>query len=357
MTDVTKRTHYLAPFAAAAALFLVLAPTAGSTAQEASAEARKPCPRGSVAAVIGGQRTCLRAGQRCRHGLDRQYHRNRFHCHSGRLSKMAKSKPADFFYREIDVGGHRLAIRCRGTGRPTIVLESGGGMSARESWFVTVYHLVKTTRVCWYDRAGLGLSEARRPPDPVPAAQAVVELHSLLAGAGIAPPYVLGGWSFGSFFNRLYTKRYPAEVSGLVLVDGTPIGLPGGGSWESEYPPPPRPGIPDWYYLADAVAELAATPGLGARPLVVLTHGLTDGWPEFEAQWVQWQKQVALLSSSSILVRADTAGHAIQIEDPDLTAEAFRLVIQAVRRSAPLPACGATRLPDIWGTCLDPASP
>jgi hypothetical protein len=53
--------------------------------------------------------------------------------------------------------------------------------------------------------------------------------------------------------------------------------------------------------------------------------------------WVKWQKQVALLSSSSMLVRADTAGHAIQSDAPDLTAEAFRLVIAAVRNRAPLP--------------------
>ena len=58
-----------------------------------------------------------------------------------------------------------------------------------------------------------------------------------------------------------------------------------------------------------------AVPGLGSRPLVVLVRGRADGVPETGmALWQLWQKRVALLSTSSILVRADDAGHAIQRE-------------------------------------------
>jgi pimeloyl-ACP methyl ester carboxylesterase len=191
----------------------------------------------------------------------------------------------------------------------------------------------------------------------------VEELHILLAGAGLSPPYVLGGWSLGGFFNRLYTKRYPAEVVGLVAVDGTPIGLPGDPVLKPPGEPPidlvGGPGLPDSYYLAAAGAELAAAPDLGARPLVVLTHGIMEpSWSaDFEALWLKWQKQVTRLSSSSILASADNAGHGIQMEASSLTAEAFRQVIAAVRTSAPLPACAATPLPRLGGTCLDPASP
>ena len=210
-----------------------------------------------------------------------------------------------------------------------------------------------------HDRAGLEASDDRQPRGPVPAAKVVEELHSLLAGAGISPPYVLGGWSLGGFFNRLYAKRYPAEVVGLVGVDGTPIGLPGN-EWLN---PPGQPpidlvggeGFSDSFYLAAAGAELAAAPDLGARPLVLLTHG--NGPPgalaDFEALWSKWQQQVARLSTSSILVRADNAGHGIQIDAPDLTAEAFRQVIAAARAGGRLPPCSATSLPRLGGTCLD----
>jgi Alpha/beta hydrolase family len=355
----TNRIRRLASIGVAAALLLVLAPTAGSTAQNASAEAQKRCSKGSVAAVIGGKRTCLRAGQTCKRALDRRYHRYGFHCHSDRLVRSNPTPPV--ISRKVDVGGFRLTISCLGTGSPTVVLESGAGWGD-SAWYLLQPRVAKTTRVCSYDRAGLEGSDDRPAREPVPAAKVVEELHSLLAGASISPPYVLGGWSLGGFFNRLYAKRYPAEVLGLVMVDGTPIGLPGN-EWLN---PPGQPpidliggeGLPDSFYLAAAGAELADAPDLGARPLVVLTHGQAQGLPaDFEALWSKWQKQVARLSKSSILVRADNAGHGIQLDAPALTAEAFGRVIAAVRAGTPLPACAATPLPRLGGTCLDPTSP
>jgi CubicO group peptidase (beta-lactamase class C family)/pimeloyl-ACP methyl ester carboxylesterase len=328
---------------------------AGTSFYLAPDATQKACPAGSVAARIDGKRVCLKAGNRCKRTYDRQYHAYGFHCHTGRLTR------DDVFSRKVDVGGFRLAITCRGTGSPTVVLESGAGWGA-SAWYRLEPRLAKTTQVCSYDRAGLGGSDERRPPRPVPAARVVEELHLLLTRARIAPPYILGGWSLGGFFNRLYAKRYPSEVIGLVGVDGTPIGLPG-----NEYlKPPGQPpvdligglGLPDSYYLAAAGDELAAAPDLGTRPLVLLTHGRADGAPAgFEVLWVKWQKEVARLSTSSILVRAENAGHGIQLDAPDLTAEAFRLVITAARTSAPLPACAASALSRLGGTCLDPASP
>lgn len=326
----------------------------GTPAAHSTASAS--CPKGSVAARIDGKRVCLKAGQTCKRGYERQYHAYGFHCHSGRLTS------EDVVTRKVDVGGFRLAITCRGTGSPTVVLESGAGWGA-SAWYLLGPRLAGTTRVCSYDRAGLGASDERRPPRPVPAMRVVEELHRLLAGARITPPYVLGGWSLGGFFNRLCAMRYPGEVIGLVSVDGTPIGLPGN---EYLHPPGQPPvdligglGLPDSYYLAAAGDELGASADLGTRPLVLLTHGNTPpGAPAgFDALWVKWQKEVARLSTSSILIRADNAGHGIQLDAPALTAEAFRLVIAAVRARAPLSACAATKLPGLGGTCIDPASP
>ena len=268
----------------------------------------------------------------------------------------AAAKPA--FTRKVDVGGFRLAIYCRGKGSPTVVLESAAGWNSG-SWLGTEPAIAKTTRVCSYDRAGLGNSDARRPANPktVPAATVVKELHTLLRRAGLSPPYVLGGEREGGFFNRLYAKRYPAEVAGLVSVDGTPIGLP----------PPDKPPLdlfsvtgpsPESFYVAAADAQLAAAPGLGARPFVVLTHAPLVG-PPLEAQWLRWQKRLARLSTSSMLVRADIAqAGQVHLNQPDLTAEAFRLVVVAVRSGARLPRCAATQLPKtLFGTCLNPTRP
>src|SRR5215469_18878690 len=80
--------------------------------------------------------------------------------------------------RLVDVGGYRLHLRCEGQGSPTVVLESGGGMTSNE-WTLVQPDIAKFTRVCSYDRAGLGWSESGQPADPVEV------LHALLRNAEI----------------------------------------------------------------------------------------------------------------------------------------------------------------------------
>ena len=76
-----------------------------------------------------------------------------------------------------------------------------------------------TTRVCAYDRAGMGWSEMG--PEPRDAEQITGELHTLLKGANIDGPYVLVGHSYGGLYVRTYAARYPDEVAGVVLVDSS----------------------------------------------------------------------------------------------------------------------------------------
>src|SRR5690242_18207099 len=116
----------------------------------------------------------------------------------------------------VDVGGYRLHINCTGTGSPTVVIESGwGDMSAAWGWVQP--EVAKTTRVCTYDRAGMGWSEAS--PEPRVAREYAKELHTLLANAHETGPYVLVGHSMGGFTVLVYAHDYPDDVSGLVLVD------------------------------------------------------------------------------------------------------------------------------------------
>ena len=80
----------------------------------------------------------------------------------------------------VDVGGYRLHINCTGEGSPTVVIESGWGDSSA-SWGWVQPELAKTTRICTYDRAGMGWSEAS--PQPRTAREYAKELHTLLAKA------------------------------------------------------------------------------------------------------------------------------------------------------------------------------
>lgn len=118
----------------------------------------------------------------------------------------------------IEVNDHRLHLLCLGSGSPTVVLEAGLGESAL-GWASVQRELAAGTRVCAYDRAGLAWSEpASRPPT---AEHSAVDLHALLDSAGEPGPYVLVGHSIGAMVARVFADDYPAEVAGLVLIDPT----------------------------------------------------------------------------------------------------------------------------------------
>ncbi|MCC6616816.1 MAG: alpha/beta hydrolase [Anaerolineae bacterium] len=115
-----------------------------------------------------------------------------------------------------DVDGHQMHIVCQGEGSPAVVLEAGG--YAESLWWSRVQAgLAEQTQVCAYDRPGMGYSEpTTNPRDPLTLTG---ELHGLLGEAGIAPPYVLAGHSYGAILTRIFADQYPDEVRGLVLVD------------------------------------------------------------------------------------------------------------------------------------------
>ncbi len=118
--------------------------------------------------------------------------------------------------RMVEVNGLKYHLNCMGTGSPTIILEAGLGESSL-SWYPVQAKLAETTRVCSYDRAGLGWSDPAG--DPMSPEQVAENLHTLLRSAGIAPPYLLVGHSRGGLFCRSFYHQFPNEVTGIVLVD------------------------------------------------------------------------------------------------------------------------------------------
>jgi pimeloyl-ACP methyl ester carboxylesterase len=118
--------------------------------------------------------------------------------------------------RLVDVGGYQMHINCIGTGSPTVVLESAfPGTSANWGWVQS--GVAEATRVCTYDRAGMGWSDARS--EPRDARHIAADLHALLKGGDVPGPYVLVGHSFGGLLVREYAAQYPLDVAGVVLVD------------------------------------------------------------------------------------------------------------------------------------------
>ena len=125
--------------------------------------------------------------------------------------------------QRVDIGGYKLHMYCLGAGSPTVILDAAS-MGTVSTWIWIQPELAKETRVCAYDRADVGWSDLS--PQPNDTKQNAEALYMLLNDAGVAPPYVLVGHSLGGLYVRMYAHMYPAEVVGMVFIEGTlPDGL------------------------------------------------------------------------------------------------------------------------------------
>ena len=277
----------------------------------------------------------------------------------------------------VEVGNHRLHIKCTGSGTPTVVLEGGLGelSPAMAGWIAPA--VATTTRVCVYDRSGYAWSEPA--PNSEDGRAVAADLHTLLAAAGVAPPYVLAGHSTGGVYTRIFAGMYPTEVAGLVMLDAQPADvytrLPGWRTFYSLYkrgealaPSLARLGIariaydivasslpstqraeqqamlstPAYYRaLHDEIAQLRTSlteaqqvTSFGDTPLIVVTAG-----KDAQDGWLPLQDEMARLSTNSVHRILPDATHASLIEDQhDSTASAAAItdVVRAVRSGSPL---------------------
>jgi pimeloyl-ACP methyl ester carboxylesterase len=126
---------------------------------------------------------------------------------------LANNPPPGRFF---PVEGKTMRLDCSGTGRPTIVAEAGSGEDAL-TWTLVQRLLEGKIRFCSYDRSGMGWSAPRDDRrDPATIAR---QLHTLLAAAGEAPPFVMLGHSLGGLYIRAFQQRYPSQVSALIFLD------------------------------------------------------------------------------------------------------------------------------------------
>jgi pimeloyl-ACP methyl ester carboxylesterase len=262
--------------------------------------------------------------------------------------------------RLIDVGGHKMHIRCVGplNAKPTVIFEAGGGGISKD-WIDVQELLASHIRSCAYDRAGLGWSEDG--PAPRTMRQEVLELHVLLNTAGIHGPFVLAGQSIGGLLVRLYTEQYGKEVAGVVLVDSadenTLVYNVNLNRWVTLrelatgrlVPAPHLTGPPSTGYKPedDYQAEEAqllylrrqATPQpFGDRPLIVLSAakrerppGMSDAaYDDLEHARDKQIRDQTTMSQNSILMIAPEGGHNLQIDNPRFVASAIKQETLAV---------------------------
>jgi pimeloyl-ACP methyl ester carboxylesterase len=287
----------------------------------------------------------------------------------------------------VDVGGYRMHLYCTGQGSPTVILDSGLG-DYWLSWHNVQPQISQFTRVCSYDRAGLGWSD----PSPLSRTSKTFaqELHTLLQRASVPAPYVLVGHSLGGMNVRMYAGLYPAEVAGMILVDSgfphqeqrlppwvnelmasyyrkidmqgltMPLGIPRLMDWCGTDPPEFRSmvraiecrrqffreGHEEWAKINEDVDQVQAVVSLGNMPLVVLSRDpdkFVPGIPpdlamDGEKAWEAMQQELTRLSTNSSLIVAKGSGHYIPIERPDVVIEAVQNVVgrcRAAQQPAP----------------------
>jgi pimeloyl-ACP methyl ester carboxylesterase len=283
----------------------------------------------------------------------------------------------------VDVNGYKMHLYRLGEGSPTVILESGLNDSWLY-WYRVQPAVANFTRVCSYDRAGVGWSDTQ--PEPPHSRNIALHLHSLLTNAGVKPPYILVGHSIGGIHVRVYQNMYPSDVVGMVLVDST------NPDWKQRLPLPLMKWIPlqrfeyklaklampfgvlrffgllcgngpaeirdmlrtvecqtrwidtqvteynDFYSGAD---EGRMTSSLGSMPLVVLSHDPDKGGlPGFiradvaklsETALGQMQEELSHLSTRGSFVVAKGATHYIQLDRPDLVIDAVHVAVATSR--------------------------
>ena len=238
-----------------------------------------------------------------------------------------------------------MHLHCTGTGSPTVVLEPGlGGTSADLHWIAPA--VASHTRTCVYDRAGRGWSEAADGPQD--AAHVAADLHTLLARAHEAGPYVLAGHSFGGLYALSFAAQFPDQVAGLVLLDSTAPAagrdtsassvvarvsvlvpavdrLGAGRGWGSS--------AAEFLEGSASVAQAASLTDLGRRPLIVVTADRGH-----DAAWFASQRRLATLSTNSVqrVAHADHQSLIADEHDSSAPSQAIGDVVDSIRLSRDL---------------------
>ena len=290
----------------------------------------------------------------------------------------------------VDVDGHLMHIHCQGHGTPTVVVEQGLG-NVSSSWDEIHKRIARTTRVCAYDRVGMGYSEP--VAQPLRAAEVAELLQKLLRGAGIEDDLVLVGWSAGGIYIREFHRQFPEKVRAMLFVDSSHE------QQQNRLPQLPGEGGNGVMTIAKYLApfglvrlsgivndQLAAFPGsdemkstliaiyhqshaieamvneseafsldirgsqppapIGDLPLIVLTQGNPvevneDMPPEMTLEYLQktreaWnelQRELVALSTQGRQIIASESGHGIHADQPDLLVDSVSELVQLVRAS------------------------
>jgi pimeloyl-ACP methyl ester carboxylesterase len=276
----------------------------------------------------------------------------------------------------IQVGDHKMHIYCTGenkNGSPTVILEAGGGASFAE-WGNIQPELSVYTKICSYDRSGYGFSE--NTTDGRTNIDVSKELELLLKNANIPGPYILVGHSIGGYYTRVFASSHMGEVKGLVFLDCSHEGQATAADFNNvsffdkfmeqitnnairlgiarliltvdpSFAPMPKENLRYNIYslikntlhyqnkvddiegamLSDS--QVAAARNFGNIPIRVLTADSSVANPNLGEKWLNWQKDLATLSTNGTQVTVANTSHFIPVDQPQAVINAIKELLQS----------------------------
>lgn len=240
--------------------------------------------------------------------------------------------------QKVDVGGHSLSLLIGGQGSPAVIFEGGFGTGI-VSWSTVQKEVSAFARTVSYDRAGIGQSQLG--PKPRSAKQIATELHVALEKAGVKPPYVLVGHSFGGIYVRVFADMYPKEVVGLVLIDPSQESF---NDWlkknqsarlkdnEAQIAKAPEGVRAEAAMTESSYAEARGTKVPPGIPVTVLTATEDETMPaDGRALWIEKHKEWIATVQGGRHVVVEKTGHFIQLQQPKLVIDTIRETVNQKR--------------------------
>lgn len=271
----------------------------------------------------------------------------------------------------VEVNGHKMHLYCTGenkNGNPTVILEAGAG-NMFSVWTNIQKELSKDTRVCSYDRSGIGFSESGKKPHTPENIEK--DFAVLMSTFNPSDQFVLVGHSIGGIYVRDYAKNNISRIKGLVFIDSSHedqfnqkisfldglLGYSMAGLFRgSSYVGLPRvvfamfPKIPKfisapgenviynqklWVRPSQIKTSLAETMyttntksvrvDLQKIPIVVLS---AEENVKSDPQWLIWQKDIASLSDHGKQITVPNSSHYIFTDQPQIVIDSIKELLK-----------------------------
>ena len=271
--------------------------------------------------------SCGRAGARTRslgvHAWSRPggVH-DRHRAAAERIDRRAVATPTLEAERDVTVAGRHFKARCAGSG-PSVVMLADYGRAMDEVWGTIPETLATSSRVCVYDRLGVGRSDPA--PDRQTFASIADDLDGVITAVGTDPARrrhgprrgrpdraVVGEPARGRRARgrpvRPGAARLPRAARGPVeAVAAQRPGRPGAEQPLGRHRQGQRPGDEQGEPRSGVVGGLRSLPAM-STPLYDLVDAQVQSWPaavdakKVDAAWRQYQRRVLAMSSPSEMI-------------------------------------------------------